>query len=155
MRLSSCERLVLAAALTAGAPLSAQQGRELGVQAIGTASDPALAVAALYAGLRTSSRTRVSASAGIGASSDQVAYRGEILGHFLLSPAKREGTGFYFAGGVAAVGGAVERGYLVLTIGVEQRPGAGAGWVAEAGVGGGVRLLLGYRWRWLGRAALP
>lgn len=155
MLLSWRERLLLTAALTATAPLAAQQGRELGVQAIGTASDPALAVIGLYGGVRTSNRTRVSLSAGVGPSSDQLAYRGEVLGHFLLSPAKRSGAGFYFAGGVAAVGGPVERGYLVLTIGVEQHPGAGAGWVAEAGIGGGARVLLGYRWRWLPRAFLP
>ena len=155
MPLSSRERLLLAAALTAGTPLAAQQGGEIGAQAIGTASDPALAVAALYAAVRTSNRTRVSVSAGVGASADRVAYRGEVLGHFLLSPAKRKGAGFYFAGGVAAVGGPVERGYLVLAIGIEQRPGAGSGWAAEAGVGGGGRVLVGYRWRWRSRTAVP
>lgn len=149
------ESLLLAAALAAAGPLSAQHGRELGIQAIGTASDPALAVAAVYGGVRTSNRTRVSVSAGAGVSSDRVAYRGEILGHFLLSPGKRVGSGFYFAGGVAVVGGPVERGYLVLTVGVEDGPAKAAGWMAEMGVGGGIRLALGYRWRRLRRGVLP
>lgn len=155
MPLPSPELLLLAVALTCGVPLSAQQGRELGIQAIGTASDPALAVAGLYGGLRTSTRTRLSASAGIGASSSDLAFRGELLGHFLLSPNRRQGTGFYFAGGVAAASGPVDQGYLVLTVGAEERPASGAGWAAEVGVGGGIRVALGYRWRWLRSATLP
>ncbi len=145
----SPELLLLAGALTLSAPLTAQQGRELGIQAIGTAADPSLAVAAVYGGIRSSTRTRLSVSAGAGISSGEPAFRGEVLGHFLLSPGKPKGPGFYFAGGVAAVGGAVDQGYVVLTVGVEDRPAAGAGWVVELGVGGGIRLALGYRWRWL------
>jgi hypothetical protein len=59
----------------------------------------------------------------------------------------------YGAGGVAVVGGPVEQGYLVLTLGLEDRPAARAGWFVEAGVGGGARLAAGYRWRWLTGAA--
>lgn len=138
---------MLSGALLWSPPLSAQQTRELGIQAIGTVSDPTLGVAALFGALRTSNRTRLSGAAGLGGSAGELAFRAELLGHFLLSPNKRRGTGPYFAAGVAAVGGPVDRGYLVLTLGVEQRPGAGSGWVAEAGVGGGLRLALGYRWR--------
>ena len=136
-------------------PLAAQRAHEIGIQAVGTASDPLLGVGALYGALRTSNRTRLSVSGGVGGSAGELAFRGELLGHFLLSPSKRKGTGPYFAAGVAAVGGPVERGYLVLTLGVEQRPGGGAGWAAEAGVGGGLRLALGYRWRSLRPGRLP
>jgi hypothetical protein len=146
--------LVLTATLLWSAPLAAQ-AREFGIQAIGTASDPALGVGALYGALRTSNRTRLSVTAGVGGSAGELAFRAELLGHFLLSPNKRHGTGPYFAAGVAGVGGPVDRGYLVLTLGVEQRPGSGSGWVAEAGVGGGFRLALGYRWRRHGSARLP
>jgi hypothetical protein len=138
---------LLAASALLASPLSAQRGHELGVQAIGTASDPALAVAGAYGALRTSIRTRLSASLGAGVSSGDLAVRGEILGHFLLSPNKVQGAGFYVAGGVAGVSGAVEQGYMVLTVGLESRPGAAAGWAAELGIGGGIRLALGYRWR--------
>lgn len=148
MRLLSSELLALAAALAA-TPLAAQQGNELGVQAVVTTSNPTLAVAGLYGGFRTSSRTRVSAFGGAGLSSGDAAFRGELLGHFLLSPFRRQGPGLYFAGGVAGVRGPVDRGYVVLTAGLEDRPGAGSGWAVEAGVGGGVRLTVGYRWRWL------
>ncbi len=156
MRLLSPE-LVLAAVVALGwaPPMPAQQAREIGVQALATASDPALAVGALYAALRPSTRTRLSVSAGAGISSGEPAVRGELLGHFLLSPNKLVGTGLYFAGGVAVVAGPVERGYLVLTLGIEDRPGAANGWMAELGVGGGARVALGYRWRGRRQAALP
>ncbi len=145
---------MLIAALVWAAPLASQQTREIGIQAIGTASDPVLGVAALYGALRTSNRTRLSVTGGLGGSGDELAFRAELLGHFLLSPSRRIGPGPYFAAGVAAVRGPVDRGYLVLTLGVEQRPGAGAGWAAEAGLGGGFRLAVGYRWR-RRSAALP
>ena len=136
-------------------PMPAQQAREIGIQALATASDPGLAVGALYAALRLSTRTRLSISAGAGISSGEAAARGELLGHFLLSPNKLVGAGLYFAGGVAVVAGPVERGYLVLTLGIEDHPGAASGWVAELGVGGGARVALGYRWRGRRQAALP
>ena len=138
---------MLTVALLWSAPLAAQQVREVGVQGIVTASDSVLGVGALYGALRPSNRTRLSVTGGVGASAGEVAFRAELLGHFLLSPNKRKGAGPYFAAGVAAVGGPVDRGYLVLTLGVEERPGGGSGWAAEAGVGGGVRVAVGYRWR--------
>jgi hypothetical protein len=135
--------------LAVAAPLAGQEGVELGIQAVVTGSEPLLAVGGLYGALRPSTRTRLSAAAGAGISSDDAAFRAEVLGHFLLSPNKRQGAGFYLAGGVAAVAGPVDKGYLVLTAGLEGRPGAKSGWAAELGIGGGVRLALGYRWRWL------
>lgn len=139
----------LAVAAGVGAsPVQAQQGRELGIQAIGTASDPALAVVGGYGGLRISRRVRLSAGAGLGGSDGQTAWRGELLAHFLLSPGARSGVGGYAAGGVAAVDGVEDEGYLVLTVGIESRPGGRSGWFVEAGVGGGARLAAGYRWRW-------
>ena len=148
MRLRSSELLAVAAALMA-TPLAAQQGKELGIQAVVTTSDPSLVVASLYGGIRTSARTRLSVSGGAGFSSGDAAFRGELLGHFLLSPTQRRGAALYFAGGVAGVRGPVDQGYLVLTAGLESGPAAASGWALEAGVGGGVRLTLGYRWRWL------
>lgn len=141
------ELLALAGTLVWVRPAAAQRGSEFGLQVIATASDPALAVAGVFGALRTSARTRVSAGLGGGVSDGEFAARGELLGHFLLSPGQPKGAGFYLAGGVAAVEGPVSRGYLVLTAGLEQRPVAGAGWAVEAGVGGGFRVALGYRWR--------
>lgn len=130
-----------------GTPAPAQQVTEFGVMGIATASDPALVVASAYGAIRTSRRTRISAGLGLGASDGRAAWRGELLAHFLLNPTRRSGAGIYGAGGVAAVGGPVDQGYLVLTLGVEARPGGRSGWFVEAGVGGGVRLAAGVRWR--------
>lgn len=141
------ELLVVAGALSAVHSIAAQQARELGIQAIATASEPALGVAGGYAGLRISARTRLSAFVGAGLMNRELAWRGEALGQFLLSPSKRQGPGFYLAGGLAAVEGPIARGYLVLALGLEDRPGAGSGWAVEVGVGGGARLSLAYRWR--------
>jgi hypothetical protein len=146
MRFRSHELLL--AAMVLPSPLAAQQIPEIGIQAIGTASDPALGVVGVYGGLRTSGRTRVSASLGAGISDSDLAWRGELLAHFLLSPEERRKAGVYVAGGIAAVEGVVSRGYLVLTLGIEERPRSSSGWALEAGIGGGVRVGLGYRWRW-------
>ena len=91
---------------------------------------------ACTAGFGTSARTRVSARAGQACPRESAAVRGELLGHFLLSPGQAGGAGLYFAGGVAVVGGPVDRGYLVLTVGLEERPARG---VRLDGGGGGRR----------------
>jgi hypothetical protein len=140
--------LSAAAALAAATPAGAQQVKELGIQITGTLSDPALAAAGGYAAWRPASRARISAAAGLGRSGGETAWRGELLGHFLLAPTRRGNPAAYLAGGLAIVGGPTERGYLVLTVGLEDRPGGRAGWFIEGGVGGGVRIAAGYRWRW-------
>jgi len=143
--------LLALAAIAAGAgasPVRAQTVWEAGFQAIGTAAKRSAAVAGPVVAVRPSSRMRVSLSAGAGASADDLSWRGELLCHFLLSPFRRRGIGLYGAGGVAAVTGPVDRGYLVLTLGAEGRPAARSGWIVEAGVGGGARLAVGYRLRW-------
>jgi len=140
---------LLAAVALAGGPgrATAQQAKEFGVGVIATASDPALGVGAVYGALRTSRRMRLSVAAGAGVSDDRAAWRGELLAHFLLSQARLQGAGLYGAGGIAVVGGPVEQGYVVLTLGLEARPAARDGWFVEVGVGGGARLAAGYRWR--------
>ncbi len=138
-----------AALLTA--PAEAQRAKEVGLQAIGTASDPALVAGGIYAALRTSRRVRLSAGAALGESAGELAGRGELLLHFLLTPGARSGTGGYAAGGIAAVTGPVDQGYLVLTLGLEAGPGSPTGWFLEAGIGGGARVAAGFRRRWFGR----
>jgi hypothetical protein len=141
------ELLATAGAVVWATPLKAQHAREVGVEAIATASDPAAGVLGPYAAERLTNRTRVSAFVGAGVSGDRLAWRAEILAHFLLNPEKQRGTGFYLAGGVAAARRATTMGYLVFTLGLEARPAAASGWVLEAGVGGGARFGFGYRWR--------
>jgi hypothetical protein len=145
MRLPWAELATLSLAVSVSG--EAQQAREIGLQTLGTSSDPALFVIGPYGAFRAGARTRVSASIAAGVSDGDLAWRAEGLGHFLLSPERQHGWGAYFAGGVAVVGGPVDRGYIVLTLGAESRPGGSSGWVAELGVGGGLRAALGYRWR--------
>jgi hypothetical protein len=136
------------AVLAAAPPAGAQQVKELGIQVTGTLSDPALGAGGGYAAWRPSSRARISAAVGLGRSGGGTAWRGELLGHFLLAPNRRQSPGAYLAGGLAIVGGPADRGYLVLAVGLEDRPGGSGGWFVEGGVGGGARLSAGYRWRW-------
>lgn len=132
-------------------PLSGQAGPELGVHGVLTAQEPALAAAGLYAAIRTTRRTRLAVTIALGGTGGEVAARGELLGHFLLNPTGR-GAGFYAGGGIAGVAGPARHGYVVLLVGVEAAPGGSSGWSIEAGLGGGFRASVGYRWRWLPRA---
>jgi hypothetical protein len=140
-------RLLAAAAIVVAPPAAAQRVTELGLQATGTSSDPALFVGGATGAVRLSERGRLALMLGAGGSDGDFAWRGEAAAHFLLSPRRRVGVAAYGGGGVAVVGGPVERGYLLLTLGLESAPGSRSGWFAEAGVGGGVRLAAGWRWR--------
>ncbi len=73
----------------------------------------------------------------------------EATAQFLLRPGERDGVGPYAGLGLAFVGSEGARGasYLTALLGVDQGPGARAGWYAELGLGGGVRLALGRRFR--------
>jgi hypothetical protein len=117
------------------------------VQAVATASDPAFVGGGLYAALRPEHRTRLALTAAAGALGGGAAFRGELLGHFLVNPDAAHGPGVYLGGGVAVVAGPVERGYAVVTVGIEGRPRGRSGWAVEAGVGGGVRVTVGWRRR--------
>jgi hypothetical protein len=145
---SSWPSLALVMAMAVPSHLPAQQVWELGGQALVTTSDPALVTGGLYAALRPSARARIAATLGTGVSGGRVAARGELLAHFLLSPGATGRPGAYAGGGVAGIVGRVDEGYVVVLLGLESAPGARSGWAVEAGVGGGVRLTAGWRWRW-------
>ena len=136
--------------LVAASPARAQHGWELGVQAIGTFADFDFAGGGLWGGWRPGGGTRIGVSVLPGAIDGEFTGRGELTAQFLLSPASPRG-GPYAGGGLAGLAGAKDEGYLLLLLGYESKPGGASGWVIEAGIGGGVRLLLGFRWRWLRR----
>lgn len=138
--------LALALLLLADAA-AAQRAREIGLHAVFTGQDAELFAGGIYGAIRTTRRTRLALTAAAGSADGEFVARGEVLGHFLLSPAAR-GPGIYGGGGIAGIAGAGEEGFLVLLLGIEHAPGGRAGWYLEAGVGGGVRLAAGYRWRW-------
>ncbi len=139
--------LLAAAGMAWASPAAGQRVAELGVHALIATSAPVLTAGGVYGALRPSARIRFAVTAGAGVADGDVAARGELLGHFLLDPTGRRGAGVYAGGGIAGVVGPVDQGYLVLLVGVEGRPGAGAGWALEVGLGGGVRIAAGYRWR--------
>ena len=126
---------------------SAQRAREIGVHGVFTGQDAELVAGGVYAGVRTTRRTRLALTAAVGSADGEFVARGELLGHFLLSPVSR-GPGVYAGGGIAGVAGAGEEGFLVLLIGVESAPGGASGWYLEGGLGGGARVAAGWRWRW-------
>jgi hypothetical protein len=68
---------------------------------------------------------------------------------FLLTPAARAGVTPYAGLGLAWVGAGGVRGagYLAAVAGLESAGGRRAGWYGELGLGGGVRLAVGRRWR--------
>lgn len=143
-RLSLLVGLLLAGPL----PLAGQVAREWGVQATVTTGEPVTAVVGPTWGWRVGRRDRVVLDAGIGvAERGQLAGRGEALWHFLLSPGAQGKPALYAGGGLAAAVTDRTRGWVVVTAGVDWSPGSRSGWMAELGVGGGVRVAVGYRWR--------
>jgi hypothetical protein len=138
----------MAAAAVIPSSLVAQEVREVGVQALVTTSDPALVTGGLYGAMRVAARARIAMTLGAGVSDGQAAGRGELLGHFLLSPGTTARPGVYMGGGIAGVVGPVDQGYVVALVGLESAPGGRSGWAVEAGVGGGFRFTAGWRWRW-------
>lgn len=139
---------VALAACLAG-PLAAQSTtvRELGLETVVTAAEPAVYTAGLTASIRPSARTRVGLYAGGGVTDGEGAGRAELVAHFLLTPRSAH-AGVYGGGGLAGVfGSGFADGYLVLLVGVDGAPGGRGGWFVEAGIGGGARLAAGYRWR--------
>lgn len=152
-RWASPAALLLCLAGLVTGPLAAQQSevREFGVQGTVLATDPAMVLGGVYGAVRTSRRTRLAVTASAGATGGAFAWRGELLAHFLLNPRSTRRPGMYGGGGVALAGSAgASRGYVVVLLGVEGRPGARSGWFIEAGLGGGFRAAAGWRWRWGG-----
>jgi hypothetical protein len=145
--MTSIWRSLAVLAVVCARPAAAQTMLEAGGQALITTADPALVTGGLYGAVRASTRMRLALTAGLGVSDGRAAGRGELLAHFLLSPAAKSGPGVYVGGGIAGVVGAVDQGYVVALVGLEAAPGGRSGWAIEAGVGGGVRLTAGWRWR--------
>jgi hypothetical protein len=72
----------------------------------------------------------------------------EGLISFHLDPAKQKGFTPYAGAGIAAsVSRPANRGYVELLLGMEERPGRQSGLFVELGVGGGMRVAAGYRFR--------
>jgi len=105
---------------------------------------------------RSGGQGRLALMAACGDYERALGVRLEATAQFLLRPAERSGVGPYGGLGLAFVGADGARGasYLTALLGVDLGPGARAGWYAELGLGGGVRLALGRRFRHIS-ASLP
>lgn len=77
------------------------------------------------------------------------ATRAEVTAQFLVNPSARAGVSAYGALGIAVVSAAQVRGggYITMFFGVERAAARRGGWFVEAGLGGGVRVAAGARWR--------
>ena len=149
MSWSSRGSRLAAAVLLAAGPLRAQAGREVQFQALGVASRPAFGGAGLGFAWRDEDRGRWLGALSLGAvKGGAFAARADLAWHFLLDPAKRRGTGIYGGVGLTAqAAGSRVTPYALVVLGAERDPGGAGGSFVEAGVGGGVRVTLGYRWR--------
>lgn len=142
-------------ALPAVATLEAQSpaGFEVGAVGLGTFASPTFAGGGLSFSMRPGGDVRVLGLVAAGARRDRLNGRGELVLHYLLSPDRRRGVGLYGIGGIAGITGRGSTGFLVLGVGAESSPGGRSGWLVEAGVGGGFRVAVGWRLRWLHRSA--
>lgn len=103
----------------------------------------------LGAAYRPGGQARLGVSVTGGALDGAVAARTEARAEFLVTPWARRGVGLYAGLGVTyqVAERAPGTAYLGILAGVESAPGRRLGWYAEAGVGGGVRIAAGIRWR--------
>ena len=141
-----------AAALALGAvpPASAQTWRETQLWTVVVASRPAVALAGVGLAWRDQGRTRVGGALAAGTAADGGwAGRAEVTWHFLLDPGRQGGGGLYGGGGAAVSvrSHARVRPWVQLVLGFESSPAGPAGAFVEAGVGGGVRIAAGVRFR--------
>ncbi len=149
--MSWCSRsslLALCAAALAPAPCRAQV-RETQLWVLAAASKPALYAGGIGLTWRDNQRTRLAPAVALGWTSDgRFGARADFAIHFLLDPWKREGAAIYGGGGLtAAVSDGRVTPFALLVLGAENAPGGPRGSFVEIGVGGGVRLAIGYRWR--------
>lgn len=136
----------LAASAGLVSPIRAQVRHELGVQATGASGRPAILVAGPTWAWRPGLHDRLVLHAGLGAGEHQVAVRGEALWQFRIEPSARR-VNLYLGGGLAGQSARTTRGWIVLLAGLESGALSRRGWFVELGVGGGVRLAMGVRWR--------
>ena len=122
-------------------------GVEVGIQGLTLLQRPEWWGGALAGAYRPGGKARISLTLGAGRTGGRWSGRGELLAHLLLAPARQSGVGVYGFGGIAGAAGPRDQGFLVLGLGVERAPARYSGWMLEAGVGGGLRLAAGWRWR--------
>lgn len=144
-------RIVVAVAVISAIATSVAAGQRPAVGVVGTvvASDPVFVGAGPSARWVIGRHVGLAASLQAGSRGGRFVGRGEATVQMRLPPVGRPvtaGPTWYLAGGLAAVSRGEPEAALVAAIGVEIPSGRrGATWVVEAGVGGGARLVTGFR----------
>jgi hypothetical protein len=142
---------LLAAVAVPASPARAQQltSTELTAAAFAALGERPFWAAAGGVGRRIDNQIRVAALGAWGMLDGDLGMRVEVTGQLIVNPSGRGGAGLYAGTGVAWQGGrgTPGSGYITALIGLETAPGAKRGWVVEAGLGGGVRITVGWRWR--------
>ncbi len=139
----------LAAGMAVAVRAQAVRATEIGAGATVVLAHRAFWGAELGVARRAGGQGRFALAAACGDYERALGVRLEATAQFLLRPGERSGVGPYGGLGLAFVGSEGVRGasYLTALLGVDQAPGARAGWYAELGLGGGVRVTLGRRVR--------
>jgi hypothetical protein len=98
---------------------------------------------------RPSTQGRAAVRVAGGVLSGDAALRVDVTGEFLVLPDARRGVSPYLGLGVSYLGAAHRRGSgaLVALLGLEAPEGQIGGWFGELGLGGGLLIRAGYRWR--------
>jgi hypothetical protein len=142
---------VVALLWLAAVPARAQQltATEISAGVLGAVSSRDFWGAAVGLGRRLDNQSRVTGVVAVGALATDPAVRLEVAAQLIVNPSGRGGAGLYAGAGLAWQGavGVHGGGYITALLGLESAPGARRGWFAEVGLGGGVRLALGLRWR--------
>lgn len=127
--------------------LRAQRGWDAQIHGIALLRDSALVGGGMGAGIRFRGGLRAAATASGGwLGGHRVAGRVELLAAYHLPPTRPTHPSVYLGGGIALEARQHDvRGLVLLALGVEARPWMGGGWFAELGVGGGLRVAVGYR----------
>jgi len=149
LRLRSALAPLLLAALAR--PLAGQQptASELDLGSVATWAHRVFAGAAVGLATRPGGEGRMALLAAVGSADGHAAVRLEATAQFLVMPGAKRGLSPYGGVGLAYLGARPYRGAgaLVVLVGVEAAPGRPRGWFGEVGLGGGLRLRMGYRWR--------
>ena len=105
--------------------------------------------ASLGVSRRPGTQSRVALTAAAGSQDGRAALRLEGMAQFLVTPGARRGISPYGGIGMAYLGsrGRSGTGALLVSLGIEEAEGARHGWFAELGLGGGIRVRVGHRWR--------
>jgi len=125
----------------------AMPGRgSLGVVALGVGSDPVFGGVGPAGALNLGREVRLRTNLVVGQRGPDLVGRAELAIELRTSPMGR-GWALFGGGGLAAEIEREVRGRVLVTIGAERDPGRGRGWWIETGLGGGLRIGVGYRLR--------